>query len=124
MDKHAALDALRDKLTALTKDGSPAAAQWDNYITDAETGAPASISAWLKARDGREVHTLQATVSDGTARNLWTPGRRTVSAHATYAKFNDSTRYYAGVHAIHASDNALVAYDTDMHAVLVYAVAE
>lgn len=124
MDKHDALGALKDKLTELIKDGSNAAQQWDNYLTDAATGSPASIATWLRAHDEQCVNTLQASVRYGEVRHLWTPGRRTIDAYATYAKLNDSARYYAGVHALRASDTVFVGYDSDMGAVIVYAVTE
>ena len=78
-----------------------------------EAPASGTLKAWLQARDGRQVTTIQVHNGNGTA---WTPTGRTVKAYATYVELSGSRRDFAGMRVVGVTDEAIVALD-DWHTV-------
>lgn len=75
------------------------------------TTATGTAKAWLTARHGTKVDTLQVTAdTEGRLASGWAPGPREVDAsRATYATFDGSRRDYAGMTVVAANDTHLVA---------------
>ena len=86
-----------------------AVAIWRKALSEAPTAASGTMRAWMSARDGMTVDTFQWG-NDG--RNPWAPGPRTIDAsRAGSVTLDGSTRYYAGMRVIGASDAALLVRD-------------
>ena len=75
-----------------------------------DAGPTGTARAWLKARHGKRVDTLQGGQDEhGALTSAWFPGARTVDASAaTFVTFDGSRRDYAGMVALGATPDALV----------------
>jgi hypothetical protein len=83
----------------------------------AALGAPASgtAKAWLEARHGAIVDTVQVNIHDGSA---WAPSGRTIdsASRSSATIFDGSTRDYAGLRVLAATDTCLIATN-DWHVI-------
>lgn len=86
-------------------------------------GSTVSLKRWLS--DKASVDTVQVNYrDDGTLYNPWFPGMRTVTTAATYVKFNNSRRDFAGNRCIAATGSHWLGICTDTQAVLLYSISE
>ena len=99
-------DVLRDM-------GKATAVGWADTIEDALT-APAggTLKAWAQARDGQRAETFQATVwvADLHLSGVWLSGPRLMWARPTHVTFDGSTRSFAGVVTLRATDSAYIGF--------------
>lgn len=84
-------------------------------------GRKVSLKTWCAKHDGQSVNTVQV----GPNGEVWMPGERVIDAYSRSGSvvLDGSSRYYAGVQAISATDSAILAYDKSMNTVVMLTVA-
>lgn len=91
---------------------------WEQLFEGA--GPAGTLKAWMQAHNGRQIDTFQY---DRNTLRPWVPGARTLDAsRATFFELDGSSRYYAGMAVLAATDSAIAAADSDgWHLCLYYA---
>lgn len=110
------------------RQGHPALEKARTALTMGGPNTHEGFKTWCSRHNGKQIDTVQVTVTDGELRQVWAPGERTLNAGPTYISWGGensrSRRDFAGVRAIHTTDTELVGWDDHMGALVCYRVAE
>lgn len=105
------MNVFEDILGRLDKNIKPVAGGISRDIREAlRSPASGTMKAWMQARDGKRVHTVQVD-NDAPAR-VWIPQNRVIDAsRATLVEFDGSARYYSRMRVLHTTERCLIVAD-------------
>lgn len=112
MDTRQTFAPITDRLATSNSEYSRYAA--GTILAALEAGPSGTMRAWMEARNGRSVTTVQIDRNTGGA---WAPTGRTISAtRAGSVQLDGSTRDYAGMRVQHVTADCLIVQD-DWHTI-------